>query len=101
MDLTAIIHAFKEAGDISGLGVIGLILYILYKDGVIRFGKTTEADGEKRKPRGVEAKMDKLLLHFNDETTELLTEIRDGIRGVDTKLSEFDKYGIPCRDVRK
>lgn len=40
----------------------------------------------------------KLKEHFNDETTTLLTEIREGIQQINRKHDEWEKYGIPTRE---
>jgi len=42
-------------------------------------------------------KMDKLSIYYNHTTTELLEQIRDGVRDTNTKLEEFEKFGIKPR----
>src|SRR3990167_8395565 len=39
--------------------------------------------------------------HFNDTTTNLLSEIRDNTHATVTKLNELEKYGFPQRDCPK
>lgn len=54
---------------------------------------------------GLEKKVDQLNTHFNHETTELLTEIRDSLKEnfntIHTKHSEWDRRGIPTEDCQK
>lgn len=51
------------------------------------------------------SEMEELKLHYNHETTDLLTEIRDELRRgfgeIRTKHSEWDRFGVPTRDCEK
>jgi gas vesicle protein len=39
--------------------------------------------------------------HYNEETTELLSRISEGIDRLNRKHDEWDKYGIVTRDCKK
>lgn len=41
-----------------------------------------------------------LAQHYNHDTTELLEDIRDGIRELIVKHEEYEKFGIPTRECR-
>lgn len=47
------------------------------------------------------SEMESLSAHYNHETTDLLKDIRDGIRQINAKHNEWDKYGINTRDCAK
>lgn len=42
-----------------------------------------------------------LKLHFNEETTYELRKMNRNIETMISKLHEFEKYGIPCRNKDK
>lgn len=45
----------------------------------------------------IEKMMRGLQLHYNHETTDLLTKISNNTEATKLKLEEFEKYGIPVR----
>lgn len=45
--------------------------------------------------------MGTLSQHYNHETTDLLTDIRDGIREIIQKQNEWERFGIPTRESKK
>lgn len=48
----------------------------------------------------LERKMDELQLHFNHETTDLLTSIKENTAATSRKLEEWEKYGTPSPRTR-
>ena len=87
----------KEVGNVSGIGVIFLIFYILYKDGILSFGaKKNGKNGHGTNGTALlSAQMTELQQHFNHETTKLLQEIRDASLETNLRLEEWEKYGAP------
>lgn len=91
------IHTIHMLESLNFLQILTLLLIALL------FGKDTLLPwlGEKffgiKRPdeNRLEAKMDELQLHFNHETTELLTDIRDNTAATARKLEEWEKYGTP------
>src|SRR3990167_6154968 len=89
-------------------GLIGLIAYIVWQDwrnGKLIRGGTKEVDADNRNVmQTLLSKMELLTTHFNHDTTELLTEIRDGQREMkecvkksNVILAEFKEYGVKTR----
>jgi hypothetical protein len=88
---------------LSGFGAIA-ILFFLWREGLINFGN-------KKNENGIPTWAQELTMHFNEETTSILKEIRDGIEKLDNRgeklckktddildaLSEIDKYGVKFR----
>ena len=89
-------------------GLIGLIVYIIWQDwraGKLIKGGTREVDADNRNVmQTLLSKMEILTTHFNHDTTELLTEIRDEQREMkecvkksNVILAEFKEYGVKTR----
>lgn len=95
-----VIEFAKSVGNISGSGVIILFLYILYRDGVLSFGKRKNGinghvAGGKTETTLLSSQMSELKQHYNHETTVLLREIKDSVVETNKLLSEWEKYGAP------
>lgn len=87
----------------SGFGVLALGFFA-WKQGLISFSNTPKSDTTPEWARQLQA-------HYNDETTQLLTEIRDGMRRLIEYMNkqgqniekiiyrneEVDKYGVKIR----
>lgn len=112
---TAQMHMLESLNFLQVLTLL-LVALLFGKDTILPwvgekvFGiKRAEQDVPRDKPEGdtpdtqrdrLEVKMDALQLHFNHETTDLLTTIANNTGATLRKLEEFEKYGIPCRDKK-
>lgn len=79
----------KAVGGLSGYGVVGLIIYILYRDGVIRFGKKGKPD--------VSATLANIRDNHLHELKDGQTEILHKLDKLHITLEVLEKYGIKIR----
>ena len=91
----------KSVGNISGTGSIILILYILYRDGVIRFGKNGKngknLENGKNNVYDVQAALTTIRDNHLHELKEGQTEILHKLDKLHITLEALDKYGIKIR----
>lgn len=83
------------------IAVIGYLAYQDWRDGKFKRNKAEDSDELTYTKENALGDMKHLRMHFNDELTPLLTDIRDGIKGIQNKFDEYDKYGFPTRDCKK
>ena len=78
------------------IGTAAVLVLRDWRDGKSIFKKNGTAESVKaiKEMRDIQLQLQS---HFNDETTVLLREIRDGVLKTNSKLEEFEKYGIPAR----
>ena len=81
-------------GTIVGIALVQIIRD--WRDGKHVFKRNGSAESVKML-REMRAAQDKLQLHFNEETTTLLEQIRDGVNKSNTTLQEFKEYGVKQR----
>lgn len=99
------IHTIHMLESLNFLQVLTLLLVALLfgKDTILPwmgqkfFGikKDDQARSSKSSANRLEQKMDDLQLHFNHETTDLLSAIKDNTAATTRKLEEWEKYGTP------
>lgn len=101
--------AIKELAQVVGGGAAIFILFFLWQAGLIKIPFLKQSGkGEEQVPPWA----DKLIQHFNHETTEQNREIKEALDKFGNKLEEHDdieretlvllreikEYGVPCRE---
>ncbi len=109
--LTTIKDLVQTLGGAGTIGVLVLFMIVMRNPDVLdRIVKRNQGAGD---GGTLHDKMDHLTEHYNDETTLLLSDIRDGINKLNdsfgkqadslkdahTKLDNIEKYGLPCRKI--
>ena len=70
-----------------------IVVPIYYKMGLLSFGK--------KNGNGVPEWAKELKNHYNEETSELLKEINNGIKEINTQHKIWNEVGIPTRKCKK
>ena len=84
----------KDIGSLSGYGIIGLIVYILYRDGVIKFGKNGKnGSGKPDVYSTLSAIKDNHLHELKDGQNAILNKL-DKLQNT---LEILEKYGVKIR----
>jgi len=81
---------------LTAIGVIvGVAAITIARD--IRDGKSVF----RKNGNDLHGTMKELKEHYNDETTKLLSEIRDGIKDLNQRHENYELIGIKTRDCAK
>lgn len=90
----------EKLGQLGSLLVLGYLgFFHLVEKGYLKIGKNGIGDGkEPKKDINTPQWVVDFVNNYNHKQTDLLTDIRDGIKEINSKHEEWDKYGIKTRD---
>jgi len=101
--MSEIVEIAKAAGQIGGLGWVAVLLYFLWKEGIIGFKKPVDAEPEMTPQWAT-----KLMTYVNHDQTEKIDKLisvaevmAKGFDHIKLKHEEWEKYGVPTRCVDK
>ena len=77
--------------------ILILIGLLFFRDEVMPFILKKLGIKKNGNAHATSEEMQELKHHYNHETTELLTEINEGIKDLNRKHEEYEKYGIKTR----